>query len=369
MLRLNSLVMFLFVVAGGASDAAAAELLFDDFRSSALDQNHWCSCQIDQKNTPVTFSTDPFERKDRIAGITVNESSLGGRNCQPACRPPQEELAEKHGFAFDLNKPEFFGMSFFARVTPAPTWQPAPDQADPYCTDDAWTRAKAANQEGECIQREELRLQKTYWRTSEVPLVYSFRFRMPKKVLNNEDSIRWITAQWKQEPISSTYKDQFQGWSPSPFLAQRYDDGILHVTVQDDMCRCLIASAPLPNGTSLAWKSGVPQYCQSIRPQDSAGKACTPELTVVYGRSPILSSPAGRWVDMSYRVQAGRIGNEFIEIHQNGRFIARVTGKIGYDPDPQTPPTTKFKIGQYRDYIPASDTLDLDWIRIKTTGK
>ena len=44
--------------------------------------------------------------------------------------------------------------------------------------------------------------------------------------------MRWVTAQWKQEPISARYDDEFKkGWGPSPFLAQRYDDGVLHVTV------------------------------------------------------------------------------------------------------------------------------------------
>ena len=134
------------------------------------------------------------------------------------------------------------------------------------------------------------------------------------------------------------------------------------------MCRCLIASAPA-KGSNLVWKNGTPHYCQSIRPEDSGGKACAPDLKVQYGRNPVLATPAGEWVEMRYRVQAGRDGNAFIEIHQDGRFIARITGKIGYDPDPLSPPMTKFKIGQYRDYIPSSDTLELDWIKIETARK
>ncbi|AVA24449.1 alginate lyase family protein (plasmid) [Rhizobium sp. NXC24] len=366
MWRLTPATMFLLLFVAVTSSASAAELLYNDFRSPTLDQSQWCSCQIDNKNTPVTFSADPAERRDYIAGITVNESSLGGKKCEPACKAPQEVLTAQHFLVTEVSRPEFLGTNFFAKVKP--TWAPTANQPDPYCDDNAWSRAKAAHQEDECIQREELRLQKTFFRRSDVPLVYSFRFRMPKEVLNDKDSIRWITAQWKQEPINSKYAQEFAGWSPSPFLAQRYDDGILHVTVQDDMCRCLIASAPA-KGSKLAWKNGTPHYCQSIRPEDSDGKACTPNLKVEYGRNPILSTPAGKWVEMRYRVQAGRDGSAFIEIHQDGRFIARVTGKIGYEPDPSSPPMTKFKIGQYRDYIPSSDTLELDWIRIETARK
>jgi len=366
MRRLTPVAMFLSIFVAVTSSASAAELLYDDFSSPVLDQNQWCSCQIDNKNTPVTFSANPADKKDHIAGIAVNESSLGGKRCEPACRSPKEMLSAQHNLVTDFSRPEFLGTNFFAKAKPI--WAPTAGQPDPYCSEAAWDRVKAAHQENECIQREELRLQKPLFRRSDVPLVYSFRFRMPKEVLNDRDSIRWITAQWKQEPINSRYEQEFEGWSPSPFLAQRYDDGILHVTVQDDMCRCLIASAPA-KGSNLVWKNGTPHYCQSIRPEDSGGKACTPDLKVEYGRNPVLSTPAGEWVEMRYRVQAGRDGNAFIEIHQDGRFIARITGKIGYDPDPLSPPMTKFKIGQYRDYIPSSDTLELDWIKIETTRK
>lgn len=366
MRRLTPGAMFLSLFAAATSNTLAAELLREDFRSPALNPNQWCSCQIDNTNTPVTFSANPADRKDYVAEITVNETSLGGKRCEPACRTPQDTLAAQHYLMTDFSRPEFLGTNFFAK--PKARWAPTAGQPDRYCDEAVWDRVKAAHQEDECIQREELRLQKSFFRRSDVPLVYSFRFRMPKDVLNDKDSIRWITAQWKQEPINKRYEQEFEGWSPSPFLAQRFDDGILHVTVQDDMCRCMIASAPA-KGSNLVWRNGTPHYCQSIRPEDSSGKACTPNLKVEYGRNPVLSTPAGQWVEMRYRVQAGRDGNAFIEIHQDGRFIAKITGRIGYEPDPLSPPMTKFKIGQYRDYIPSSDTLELDWIRIETARK
>jgi hypothetical protein len=124
------------------------------------------------------------------------------------------------------------------------------------------------------------------------------------------------------------------------------------------MCRCLIASA-LARRT-IASPFGL---------EDSNGKACTLILKVEYGRNPVASTPAGEWVEMRYRVQAGRDGEALIEIHQDGRFIPGITGKIGYEPDPLSPPMTKFKIGRCRDYIPSSDMLELDWIRIETGRK
>lgn len=358
--------LFLFAYTIFAASVSARDLVFDDFKASALNETKWCSCQIDQKNTPIVFRPDRGDKNDHIIGITVAESSLGGRNCMPACKLPSSKSVTNYGLAIDVSKPEFLGMSFFGKS--ALVLGPSADHTDPFCDDAAWKRAKAANQEGECIQRQELRLQKPFVQKSDIPLLYSFRFRMPKEVLNTTDSIRWVTAQWKEEPINPKYEKEFAQWSPSPFLAQRYDDGILHVTIQDDMCRCIVASAPFSNGKSPVWKSGTPQYCQSIRPEESGGKACTPDLKVEYGADPILKTPAGQWVEMSYRVQASRTGKGFVEIHQGKTLIAKITGKIGYEPDPAAAPMTKFKIGQYRDYIPSSDTMDIDWIRIQTEG-
>lgn len=67
---------------------------------------------------------------------------------------------------------------------------------------------------------------------------------------------------------------------------------------------------------------------------------------------------------MNYRVQAGRSGSAAIEITEGTRLIVRVIGKIGYEPLAGKTSKTKFKIGQYRDYMPFVETIDVDWVRI-----
>ncbi|TMJ39658.1 MAG: hypothetical protein E6G89_09750 [Alphaproteobacteria bacterium] len=79
----------------------------------------------------------------------------------------------------------------------------------------------------------------------------------------------------------------------------------------------------------------------------------------------MLESPAGRFVDMKYIVQAGRESVSEIDIFQNGRFIVSVSGKIGYDVDPLVKPVAKFKIGHYRDYMPFDYVMDIDSIKIR----
>lgn len=353
------------------STASFAAGLSEEFPLPDLNGQQWCPCQINMSKAPLVLSPDPDEAGDGIAQITVDENSLGGNVCRNNA-PEFECGAPINVFSAvpsdpaeieELDTLEFLGDSFIAAKRPE--WLLPIMRANPYCTDEVLARAKAAGEEGECIQRQELRLQKKYVHTTDQPHLYSFRFRMPSNIEDKTNSIRWITAQWKQEPISETYKALGEEWAPSPFLAQRFDDGVLHITVQDEHCRCMVASARLPDGSVLPWQNGTPQYCLSTEPGKREGQACTPDLKAEYGVDPILSSPIGRWVDLSYRVQAGRSGPAFIEISEGNRMVVRVTGKIGYEPKAGEESQTKFKIGQYRDYMPFVHTMDIDRFRLE----
>jgi hypothetical protein len=187
---------------------------------------------------------------------------------------------------------------------------------------------------------------------------------MPAIIEDRTNSIRWVIAQWKQEPLSDSYERQFgKGEGPSPFLAQRFDDGVLHVTVQDQYCRCRVASAPKPDGSTDVWRDGPAQYCVWTKPAGE-GKLCQADLQVKYGAHPVLPSALGQWVEMSYRVEAGRSGRAVIEVYADGLFIVRVKGKIGYDSDSVKRSLTKFKIGHYRDYMPFVHAMEIDWLRV-----
>ncbi|MDX0432832.1 hypothetical protein GOL30_30085 [Sinorhizobium medicae] len=343
--------------------------LAEEFNIGAVDPNHWCPCQINLTKTPVTFTSDPDNPSNLVAHITVDENSLGGNKCKQddpdfECgRPPEGIVLMDEGAAGEVEPLDLLGPSFMA-VT-EPQWEPTPDRPDPYCNEEILEKVKNGNEEKQCIQRQELRLAKQFTHDAAKTHLYSLRFRMPKEIGDQTNSIRWVTAQWKHEPVSEAYKKEFgDEWGASPFLAQRFDDGVLHITVQDEHCRCMIASAPNVDGSTFDWNNGTPEYCQSTRPEDSKGKRCTPNLQVEYGTKPVLSSPAGNWVEMNYRVQAGRSGSAMIEISEGTRFIVRVTGKIGYEPPVGRTSKTKFKIGQYRDYMPFVDTIDVDWVRI-----
>ena len=179
------------------------------------------------------------------------------------------------------------------------------------------------------------------------------------------NSIRWVTAQWKHEPVHKDYGQTMpKGWGPSPYLAQRFDDGVLHVTVQDEHCRCAVASA-IPHGMAqLHWEKDKPLECLSTHPKDSGQEvSCKPQLKVEYVDGPLLDNALGSWVDMEYRVQAGDPAR--IEVHQGGKHIVTVTSRIGYRMPESEPSMVKFKIGQYRNYMPFVHTMDVDRVEIE----
>ena len=340
--------------------ASAQSSLEDEFDNHDLNWRYWCPCQINVTQAPLEFVPDPDQTDDGIMRITVNEASLGGNLCRyksrDECHPSVSTLSAALGEG---------GHSLPNSPAPSVSWSIGKMTSKyPYCTEEVMHRALAAGQENLCIQRQELRFQKPYQHEADKAHRYSFRFRMPALIEDRTNSIRWVIAQWKQEPLSDSYKTQFEaGEGPSPFLAQRFDDGVLHVTVQDEFCRCRVASAPNPDGSQAAWKDGLAQYCDWTKPTGE-GQRCEADLQVKYGAHPILPSALGQWVEMSYRVEASRSGKAVIEVYANGKFIVRVTGKIGYETKPGELSMTKFKIGHYRDYMPFEHAMEIDWLKV-----
>lgn len=337
-----------------AAPAHAQTELRDEFEADQLDLTSWCACQINLDEAPIRFTGDPDEPGDGIVRITADMNSLGGNKCRKDAnecgRPPTTP---------DYAEP--LGPSLVeGALSTAPLAVMGPSN---YCTKEIEELAEAAGEEGDCIQRQELRLQKRYQHPADQPHFYSLRFRMPGVIEDRVSSTRWITAQWKHEPVSDAYDALGEDWGPSPFLAQRFDDGVLHVTVQDEHCRCKIASAPLPDGKVEDWHDGTPTYCLSTGPGEE--RTCTPDLIAEYGPNPALDSPIGNWVEMKYRVQAGRSSPVTIEVWQGDRFIVRVTGKIGYEPQAGERSRTKFKVGHYRDFMPFVHVMEIDRISVE----
>lgn len=173
---------------------------------------------------------------------------------------------------------------------------------------------------------------------------YSFSFKLDGK-LPGLNSRRWVSGQWKQQN------------GGSPFLAQRFHRGIFQITVQDNDCRVTVASSEpldhaLPFSTQLAHGT-------------SGGNTCSTDITIEHGTNPVLPDATKNWVHMRYRIRGGRNGTGLVKIYANGRFIARVTGSIGYDE--AVGPNQYFKFGIYRNPEPGTSIARFDNFRRAAT--
>jgi hypothetical protein len=196
------------------------------------------------------------------------------------------------------------------------------------------------------------------------PTWYSLTFHMTGQIYPC-GSARWVIGQWKQ----------WTNGNESPVLAQRFDNGILHVTVQDGNCRCVVAKAHgdpdalglLAFTSSAGGKLTKSHFlkCLDSAPTDEPNppeKKCVPEFpvdlsvwTIGGGPPPELPDPKKGFVTMTYLVSGGPKG--LIDIYAEGQFVARVQGNIGF-PDTLRD-TVKFKIGQYRAKVPGSAELSV----------
>ena len=200
---------------------------------------------------------------------------------------------------------------------------------------------------GRC-QRNEIRIANHLRLRFEAEAWYRFSFKIMGDI-SEHGSMRWVIGQWKQESDGS------------PFLAQRYDNGVFHITVQDNDCRVIVAQAGgHPDGMH-AHHANL-GYASLVFLSDPYLYDCESDIRIEHGEAPpLLPDPYGQWVDMLYRVRGGRNGRGLIEIWANGTFIARVRGSLGYDD--AAGPTQYFKIGHYRYPIAAATTLYFDDFR------
>jgi hypothetical protein len=159
---------------------------------------------------------------------------------------------------------------------------------------------------------------------------------------------RWVIGGWKQETDGSA------------FIAQRFDRGVFHITLESGDTRVLLATAGQEsNGFMDALAKGISGGFDFI--DDRSRYKGKSDLKIEYGADPVLPDPAEDWVSMVYRIRGGLEGKGLIEVYANGKFIARATGTIGVSQ--MAGPTQYFKIGHNRHLMPGTATLFLDDFR------
>jgi len=327
MCRSIRLLRFTLLAAVMALPAAGTERK-DDFDSEAKSRTIWDFCQADSEK--LTFERQP----DEPATFLRNRISASSTN--PTCG--RDAAREKLG----------------------------PRVIEPLRED------CPVSSRGLGVQRSELRFKnRDDWQQSEVSHWYTINFKIAGAEghkLPSCGSQRWVNAQWKYEDL---------GPNLSPFLAQRFDNGVLYITVEDGFCRCVIAKGPGDPNTVLANRnvasaSGKPGMAlRDVKPiecvnsrGDEPANACSPlnlKLTA-YSQEALISlpDPSKQWVRLTYLVKAGGPRESRFEVYANGRFIVRA--EHAYEEKVKFPNRVKFKFGHYRDKVWTSADMLIDRI-------
>lgn len=206
---------------------------------------------------------------------------------------------------------------------------------------------------GELCQRAEIRENPRRWLRFGEEAWYGFSFRVRGEYPDDGLSTRWILAQFKEQT------------DESPFLALRFDDGVFHITVQDDAERYTVASARHTIDRLKTYRAGLvglagwlPEFRYvTDNPVDAPGG----RLRILPGSAPVLPDPRRDWVDLTLRVRAGRDGKGLVQVWANGRDVVTVEGNIGHRE--RAGDGQYFKFGQYRAQTRQTTELLFDQFR------
>jgi len=176
---------------------------------------------------------------------------------------------------------------------------------------------------------------------------YAYSFRITGRGGDTPKS-RWQLGGWKQETDGS------------PFVAQRFDNGVFHITLESGNSRVLVATAQgkADNFISAMAKGLMSQFGFLSQKEKYDGKD---DITLAYGKNPILPNPSKGWVDMMFHIKGGLNGDGILEVYANGRFIARATGTIGVKEFEGL--SQYFRFGHNRAAMPGTSTLYIDRYR------
>ena len=200
---------------------------------------------------------------------------------------------------------------------------------------------------GDDCQRNEIRELSNYRTRFGDECWYAFRFRIEGDI-SAVGSRRWVIGQWKQQ----------NGYSP--FLAQRFDNGVFHITVESGHQRVLLAKAEGdPQQVARALIGGDVSTFRFLSDKYRFGGRR--QLALDIGDDPLLPDPKNNWVEMMYRVRGGHDGSGVVEVWANYHFIVRATGPIGAEG--AAGPGQYFKFGQYRSFMSGASTIWIDNFR------
>ena len=212
------------------------------------------------------------------------------------------------------------------------------------------------------LQKNELRLWREDWPTASSGTWLSLRFRI-EGAIDRCGSMRWVGGQ-----IKAHGKDE------SPFVAQRFDNGVFHITIEGPhrlarrIERVIVARAAgdPDRGSGLApWGGGETVTC------DMSSGAPRPDGCGIAGRvvplgGTLPSINGGRWIQMDYYVRMrGKCDlarpqncDRILEIWADGLPVVRTVGSFGVVDAEEA--LLNVKLGVYRDLQAGNARMTVD---------
>jgi hypothetical protein len=328
----SALLLVMVALCADSKPARSAELN-DGFNSEPLNTAYWDPCQVDVQR--LLFSEVDFGGDKRKVIVNTVDPNTGKPD---TCPDGQVAFLALQSLGIilpdaDIDSSESLGESLVPAQDPSLS---GPAQCPPG--------------DKENFQRNELRP----WQ-KRPDLTHDFRQPHWYSIVFGTDgdipacgSARWVITQWKQSGVDS------------PVIAQRYDNGVLHVTVESANCRCVVAQATGDPDAIMSALSKSARRSVQLEDHGPIKCDCPSDLQVLTDRGdyPLLPDPKRNWTTMTYFMQQIGTSDALLDIYANNQFLARVTGLIG---DSRQPPTiAKFKFGHYRDGIPGTASLSVD---------
>jgi hypothetical protein len=239
--------------------------------------------------------------------------------------------------------------------------------ADTGVTVDCNSYDRARIPETRLVQKNELRLWKEDWAKANVGYWYSFQFKIQGEI-DKCGSMRWVGGQFKAA-----------GMDDSPFIAQRFDNGVFHVTIE-----ALHHTILKRERIIVAKAEGNPDYFSRLQKGakkdtktcDMSKGVSRPDDCGFTGQvqptgETLPSTMSGDWIRMDYYLKIEKQCNcdnpedwpRILEIWANGKLISTVTGRFGaleaYDS------LIKFKFGAYRDNQHGEAGIVFDHVTIR----
>jgi hypothetical protein len=238
--------------------------------------------------------------------------------------------------------------------------------ADGQCKDYTETRVPQKT----LVQKNEIRLWKDSWPDAKTGYWVSFRFRLDGSI-DRCGSMRWIGGQIKAGDGKK-----------SPVIAQRFDNGVFHITIEtpipgkdDKSKRFIIAKSADGNpdaGSGLqSSNNGEDRFTCDLSNKEGIPKDCEYQGVNYEVFKPLPSVKDGQWVQMDYYIKLEEACKSTknadcereLEIWSQGEKITAVKGNFGATDAHEK--KLKFKFGVYRDFQAGNAGIIIDQLTLR----